>query len=40
PWQVTVGPKGVAAGIVELKNRRSGEKIEISPEGLLAKFLG
>jgi len=29
PWQVTIGPKGVAAGIAEVKNRASGEKQEI-----------
>jgi prolyl-tRNA synthetase len=38
PWQVVVGPKGVAVGIVELKNRRTGEKIEISPESLIGKL--
>ena len=26
PWQVIVGPRGIAAGMVELKNRRTGEK--------------
>jgi prolyl-tRNA synthetase len=30
PWQVTIGPKGVAAGIAELKNRKTGEKVEIA----------
>jgi prolyl-tRNA synthetase len=29
PWQLVVGPKGVAAGIVELK-RRGGERVEIA----------
>ncbi|HEU5047769.1 MAG TPA: proline--tRNA ligase [Rickettsiales bacterium] len=38
PWQVVVGPKGVAAGVVELKNRRTGEKIELSQEALLGKL--
>lgn len=38
PWQLTIGPKGVASGIVEVKNRRSGEKSELSPESVIEKF--
>jgi prolyl-tRNA synthetase len=26
PWQVIVGPRGIAAGEIELKNRRTGER--------------
>jgi prolyl-tRNA synthetase len=26
PWQVIVGPRGVAAGEIEIKNRRTGER--------------
>jgi prolyl-tRNA synthetase len=26
PWQVIVGPRGVAAGEVEIKNRRTGQR--------------
>ena len=40
PWQVVVGPKGVAAGIVELKNRATGEKHELSIESALARLGG
>jgi len=40
PWQLVVGPKGVAAGLVELKNRASGEKVELSAESALARLLG
>ncbi len=29
PWQVIVGPKGLAAGVVELKRRATGERIEV-----------
>lgn len=29
PWQVIVGPKGLAAGMVELKRRATGERVEI-----------
>lgn len=38
PWQVTVGPRGVKAGTIELKNRRSGERAELSVESLLARL--
>ena len=38
PWQVVIGPKGVAAGVVELKNRRTGEKTELSPEALMERL--
>ena len=40
PWQVIVGPKGVERGVVELKSRATGEREEISPEALLARFQG
>lgn len=40
PWQLVVGPKGVAKGMVELKNRRTGERVELSPEDALAKLAG
>jgi prolyl-tRNA synthetase len=32
PWQVILGPRGVSAGRVELKNRRTGERQEVSEE--------
>ncbi len=35
PRQVIVGPKGAKAGIVEVKDRRSGERRELSPEAAL-----
>jgi prolyl-tRNA synthetase len=40
PWQVIVGPRGAAAGKVELKRRMTGERAEVSPEDALAKVLG
>jgi len=40
PWQVVIGPRGVAAGVVELKRRATGEKQEVSPEDALTKILG
>lgn len=38
PWQLVAGPKGIAAGLVELKNRHSGEKLELSVESALARL--
>ena len=38
PWQLVVGPKGLAAGVVELKNRATGEKHELSVESALARL--
>jgi len=40
PWQVVAGPKGVAQGIVELKNRATGEREELSADALLARLAG
>ena len=40
PWQIIVGPRGAAAGRVELKRRASGAREEVSPEAALAKILG
>ncbi len=38
PWQLVIGPKGVAGGFVELKNRKTGEREELSPESALGKL--
>ncbi len=38
PWQVTIGPKGVANGMAEVKNRKTGEKHEISIESAMEKL--
>jgi prolyl-tRNA synthetase len=38
PWQVVVGPRGAAKGMVELANRRTGEKQEITAEAALNRF--
>jgi len=38
PWQVIVGPRGVKAGVVELKDRKSGEREELSVESALARL--
>ncbi|TAH32700.1 MAG: proline--tRNA ligase [Alphaproteobacteria bacterium] len=39
PWQVIVGPRSVGSGMVELKNRRTGQRQEILPEQALAKLV-
>ena len=38
PWQMIVGPRGLKEGKVEIKNRATGEKEEISLESALARF--
>ena len=38
PWQLIVGPRGIAAGTVELKRRSSGERQELSVESALARL--
>ena len=40
PWQIVVGPRGAAAGMVELKRRASGERHELAPDAALARILG
>lgn len=40
PWQMVIGPRGVKAGTVELKNRKTGERLEISAESALARLSG
>src|SRR6476659_1101483 len=38
PWQVILGPRGIAAGTVELKRRSTGEREELSLESALARL--
>ena len=40
PWQIIVGPKGLAEGKVELKRRAGGERELVSLEAALARFPG
>lgn len=40
PTQVIVGPKGLEKGVVEVKDRKSGNREEMSVEALLNKLLG
>jgi prolyl-tRNA synthetase len=38
PWQVIVGPKGLAAGKLEVKNRKTGAREELAADQVLARF--
>jgi len=40
PWHVVIGPRGLEKGVVELKNRASGEKQELSVDSAMAKLAG
>jgi prolyl-tRNA synthetase len=40
PWQLVVGPRGIKQGVVELKQRRGGERSELSSESALARLTG
>jgi prolyl-tRNA synthetase len=40
PWQIVVGPKGLAEGTVELKRRATGERQSLSLESAIAKVAG
>ena len=35
PWQLVVGPRGLANNLVEVKNRKSGERRELAPDAAL-----
>ncbi len=37
PWRITVGPRGLKSGVVELTCRQSGENVEMTPEDAVAK---
>jgi prolyl-tRNA synthetase len=39
PWQIVVGPRGAATGMVELKRRSTGERHEVSAESVLARLV-
>ena len=40
PWQLIVGPKGVAEGVVELKRRATGERQTVPLEAALKAITG
>jgi prolyl-tRNA synthetase len=38
PWRITVGPRGLKNGVVELTSRRTGESVELPPEEAVKKL--
>ncbi len=38
PWQLIVGPKGLAAGKIEIKNRKTGAREEVPIDQALSRF--
>lgn len=38
PWQVMIGPRGLAAGKIEMKHRKTGERLELTPEEAVANL--
>ncbi|MBL6928863.1 MAG: proline--tRNA ligase [Rhodospirillales bacterium] len=40
PWQLIIGPRGLKSGVVELKNRQSSERQEISIDEAFAQLAG
>ena len=40
PWRITVGPRGLKDGVVELTSRRTGEAETVSPEAALDRMKG
>ncbi|MCI5096006.1 MAG: proline--tRNA ligase [Rhodobacteraceae bacterium] len=38
PWRITVGPRGLKNGVVELTSRRTGESEELAPEDAVKKI--
>jgi prolyl-tRNA synthetase len=39
PWQLVVGPRGLANGVVELKRRATGERTEMPIADSVAKVV-
>ena len=39
PWRITVGPRGLKNGVVEVTSRRTGESEEMTPEAAIAKII-
>jgi len=37
PWQLVIGPKGLEKGVIEVKNRKTGEKIELPFDEVIEK---
>ena len=39
PWRITVGPRGLAKGVVEVTSRRTGESEEMSPDAAVDRIV-
>ena len=39
PWRITVGPRGLANGVVELTERRTGVSVEMTAEAAVARLV-
>ena len=39
PWQLIIGPRGIAAGTVELKRRATGERLELPLDRAMDKLV-
>jgi prolyl-tRNA synthetase len=40
PYQIVIGPRGLAAGVVEFKERATGQRQELSPDAALQRLAG
>ncbi|HEY0230059.1 MAG TPA: proline--tRNA ligase [Dokdonella sp.] len=40
PWQIVVGPRGLASGMVELKRRATGERVECALDTVVSRLAG
>ena len=40
PWQILIGPKGLAEGKLELKRRSDGSRETMSPADVVARISG
>jgi prolyl-tRNA synthetase len=38
PWRITVGPRGLKSGTVEVTSRRSGDTAEVPPEAAVERM--
>ncbi len=39
PWRLTVGPRGLKNGVVELTSRKTGESVELAPEDAVQRVI-
>jgi prolyl-tRNA synthetase len=39
PWRITVGPRGLKSGTVELTSRRTGETEDLTPQSAVARLV-